>query len=127
MRQPTAGHVFYSALFLGFLFTLYLENADFIVGMLAAVVLLVIALPLELVLSRRGVISPRAAFPTNSKIRTAAIIAAVILAAIVEFPRPTSTAPPDMLRDLSWLTAVCALYLVATALRGRLMAPEKRL
>lgn len=119
------GQVFYIGLLLGFLVALYLEIANFIVGMLAAGVLLVIALPLEIVLSRRGLISWKATFPHNSTTRKALSIAPVILVAIVGFGRPASTTPPNMIRDLSWLTAVSALYLVATALRGRLMPPDR--
>jgi hypothetical protein len=127
MRRTTIGQVFYVGLYLGFLCGLYLESTNFVVGMLAAVALLVVALPLELVLSQRGLISWRATFSSNSKMRKALVVAPLILIAIVGFGRPPSTAPPDMIRDLSWLTAVFALYLVATALRGRLMPPEQRL
>jgi hypothetical protein len=116
--------VFYLSWYLGFLVALYLEITNFVVGMLTVVVLLVTALPLEIVLGRRGLISWRATFPHNSKMRKALVIAPVILVAIVMFGRLPSTAPRDMISDLSWLTAVGALFLFATAVRGRLMPPD---
>jgi len=112
-------------LYLGFLCALYLEITNFIAGILAAVVLLIIALPLELVLSRGGRIAWTAPFPANSKRRKALYIAPVVLVAIVAFSRPVSTAPPYIIRDLSWLTAVSALYLLGVALRSRLLPPDR--
>ena len=93
MRRTTIGQVFYVGLYLGFLCGLYLESTNFVVGMLAAVALLVVALPLELVLSQRGLISWRATFSSNSKMRKALVVAPLILIAIVGFGRPPSTAP----------------------------------
>jgi hypothetical protein len=89
------------------------------------VILLIIVLPLEIVLCRKGLVSWSDTFPSNSKLRKALLIAPFMLVPVVVFGRPPSAAPPDMVRDLSWLTAVFALYLVATAIRARFLPPDR--
>jgi hypothetical protein len=118
------GLVFYIGCFLGFLVALYLEIVNFVSGMLAMVILLIVALPLEIILNRRGIISWSATFRKNSKLLKALSIASLLMLLVVVLGRPPAPGPPDMVRDLSWLSAVGALYLAAIAIRRRFLPPD---